>query len=71
MLLSLDFPRDDELLEPSGIQARPELAPDPFDSPQRRGDHSRTTIKIYRGWRSPFRIECLLYDTGECLKVDG
>jgi len=27
MLLSLDFPRDGEVLEPSGIQARPELAP--------------------------------------------
>jgi hypothetical protein len=27
MLLSLDFSRDGEVLEPSGIQARPELAP--------------------------------------------
>jgi hypothetical protein len=27
MLLSLDFPRDGEVLEPSGIQARPELDP--------------------------------------------
>jgi hypothetical protein len=27
MLLSLDFPRDGEVLEPSGIQARPELVP--------------------------------------------
>jgi len=27
MLLSLDFPRDDEVFEPSGIQARSELDP--------------------------------------------
>src|SRR5215813_10333507 len=31
MLLSLDFPRDGEVLEPSGIQARPERDPRPFD----------------------------------------
>src|SRR5262249_61542194 len=28
MLLSLDFPRDGEVLEPSGIQARPNWTPD-------------------------------------------
>jgi hypothetical protein len=27
MFLSLDFPQDGEVLEPSGIQARPELDP--------------------------------------------
>ena len=49
MLLSLDFPRDGEALEPSGIQARSELDPDPFDLAQGRGEHSRTTIKTFRG----------------------
>ena len=49
MLLSLDFPRDGEVLEPSGIHARPELDPDPFDVAQGRGEHSRTTIKAFGG----------------------
>jgi hypothetical protein len=49
MLLSFDFPRDGEVLEPSGIQARPELDPNPFDLAQGRGEHSRTTIKIFGG----------------------
>jgi len=30
MFLSLDFPRDGEVLEPSGIQARAELDPRPI-----------------------------------------
>ena len=47
MLLPLDFPRGGEVFEPSGIQARSELAPDPFDLAQGRGEHSRTTIKTF------------------------
>ena len=49
MFLTLDFPRDGEVLEPSGIQTRPQLAPDPFDVAQGRGEHSRNPIKNIRG----------------------
>jgi hypothetical protein len=40
---SLDFPRDGEVLEPSGIQ---ELDRRPI---QGRSEHSRTTIKAFGG----------------------
>ncbi len=51
MLLSLDFPRDGEVLEPSGIQAKAGTGPpDPFDVAQGRGEqHSRTAIKTFGG----------------------
>jgi hypothetical protein len=49
MFLSLDFPRDGEVLEPSGIQAKLGLDADPFVLAQGRGEHGRTTTKTFGG----------------------
>src|SRR5215510_8100806 len=53
MLLSLDFPRDGEVLEPSGIQARPELDP--------RRKHSGVTPWCSRPCSARYEIVHLLF----------